>query len=140
MRQFVAKKADSAGFSEKDVEQIKIAVDEACTNVIKHAYNGEGEHVIDIAVILSSDKLTVRIRDRGRAFNPETYAEPDLIEFAKSRKSGGLGVHIMNRLMDRVEYKTKVEKIAPIIVNNMPPNAPPTRADIKCTRVFGMNI
>ncbi len=107
VRQFVAKKAQLAGFSERDVEQLKIAVDEACTNVIKHAYNGEGEHVIDIAVILSSDKLTVRIRDRGRAFNPETYAEPNLIEFAKSRKSGGLGVHIMNRLMDRVEYKTK---------------------------------
>lgn len=106
VRQFVTKKAYSAGFSERDVEQLKIAVDEACTNVIKHAYDGEGEHVIDLAVIVTDDKLTIRIRDRGRAFNPDSYAEPNLIEFAKSRKAGGLGVHIMNRLMDRVEYKT----------------------------------
>lgn len=99
-------KAVAAGFSDKEVEQLKIAVDEACTNVIKHAYNGEGEHVIDLAVLITKEKLTIRIRDRGRAFNPDTYAEPNLIQFAKSRKAGGLGVHIMNRLMDRVEYKT----------------------------------
>ena len=107
VREFVTKKAQSAEFSESVVEQLKIAVDEACTNVIKHAYDGEGEHVIDIAVIITHDKLVVRIRDRGRSFDPNTYSEPNLIEFAKSRKGGGLGVHIINRLMDRVEYRTK---------------------------------
>ena len=90
MRQFVTKKAHSAGFSEKDVEQLKIAVDEACTNVIKHAYNGEGEHVIDIAVILSSDKLTVRIR--GQTFPAALFAgmfghaqDAALLEFESER-------------------------------------------------------
>lgn len=107
VREFVTNKARSADFSESVVEQLKIAVDEACTNVIKHAYDGEGEHVIDIAVIITHDKLVVRIRDRGRSFDPNTYSEPNLIEFAKSRKGGGLGVHIINRLMDRVEYRTK---------------------------------
>ena len=107
VREFVTKKARSAEFSESVVEQLKIAVDEACTNVIKHAYDGEGEHVIDIAVIISRDKLVVRLRDRGRSFDPTTYSEPNLIQFAKSRKAGGLGVHIINRLMDRVEYRTQ---------------------------------
>jgi len=107
VREFVTKKARSAEFSESVVEQLKIAVDEACTNVIKHAYDGEGEHVIDIAVIISRDKLVVRLRDRGRSFDPNTYSEPNLIQFAKSRKAGGLGVHIINRLMDRVEYRTQ---------------------------------
>ena len=107
VREFVTKKALSAEFSESVVEQLKIAVDEACTNIIKHAYDGEGEHVIDIAVIITYDKLVVRLRDRGRSFDPNTYSEPNLVEFAKSGKGGGLGVHIINRLMDRVEYKTK---------------------------------
>jgi len=107
VRDFVTKRAQAAEFSDSDIEQLKIAVDEACTNVIKHAYNGEGEHVIDIAVIVAKDRLTVRIRDRGRSFNPKSYTEPNLIEFAKSRRSGGLGVHIMNRLMDRVEYRSR---------------------------------
>ena len=106
VREFVTQKAKSAGFADSVVEQLKIAVDEACTNVIKHAYGGEGEHVIDIVVILLSDKLEVRIKDRGRSFDPNDYSEPNLIEFAKTGKSGGLGVHIMNRLMDRVEYRS----------------------------------
>jgi serine/threonine-protein kinase RsbW len=107
VRQFVMKRARSADFSDSEIEQLKIAVDEACTNVIKHAYNGEGEHVIEIAVIVTRDNLTVRIRDRGRSFDPNSYTEPNLIEFAKSRRAGGLGVHIMNRLMDRVEYRSR---------------------------------
>ncbi len=107
VREFITRKVRSADFSESVVEQLKIAVDEACTNVIKHAYDGEGEHVIDIAVIITNEKLVVRIRDRGRSFDPNTYSEPNLIEFAKSRKGGGLGVHIINRLMDRVEYRTR---------------------------------
>ncbi len=89
VREFITRKVRSADFSESVVEQLKIAVDEACTNVIKHAYDGEGEHVIDIAVIITNEKLVVRIRDRGRSFDPNTYSEPNLIEFAKSRKGAG---------------------------------------------------
>ena len=99
--------AIESGFSDDVVEQLKIAVDEACTNVIKHAYQGEGEHAVDIAVIITDDKLTVRIRDHGRGFDQDAYAEPNLIEYAKSRKAGGLGVHLMRQLMDRVEFRTR---------------------------------
>ncbi len=107
VRQFVSKHAAAAEFSDSVVEQLKIAVDEACTNVIEHAYRGEGEHALDIAILISKDKLTVRIRDHGRAFDERNYAEPNLIEYARSRKAGGLGVHLMRRLMDRVEFKTR---------------------------------
>lgn len=95
-----------AEFSEADIEKLKIAVDECCTNVIEHAYNGESEHPIDIAIILKPDEFTIRIRDRGKKFEPGKYKEPNLIEYAKTRKSGGFGVHIMRRLMDQVEYRT----------------------------------
>jgi serine/threonine-protein kinase RsbW len=106
VRDFVAQHAEEAGFSAEIVDQLKIAVDEACTNVIKHAYKGQGEQIIDIATIVTSDKLVVRLRDRGIGFNPAEYEEPNLIALAKNRRSGGFGVHIMNRLMDRVEYRT----------------------------------
>lgn len=89
------------------VEQFKIAVDEACTNVIKHAYKGEDGHRIEIAVIVEDDRFTVRIRDRGEAFDPTHYAEPNLFKFAKRRRAGGFGVHIMRRLMDDVEYRSR---------------------------------
>ena len=107
VRQFVESHASDAKFSDDTVEQLKMAVDEACANVIKHAYKGEGQHPIDIAVIVQPDRFTVRIRDEGEGFDAEKYQEPDLMKFARARRAGGLGVHIMRRLMDQVEYKKR---------------------------------
>jgi serine/threonine-protein kinase RsbW len=106
VRRFVETHAVRANFNEEAIAQLKMAVDEACTNVIEHAYHGDGQHQIDIAVILKPDRFTVRIRDEGERFKSADYQEPDLLEFAKMRRAGGFGVHIMRRLMDKVEYRT----------------------------------
>lgn len=106
VREFVAQHASEASFGPDVVEQLKMAVDECCTNVIEHAYLGEPERPIDVAVIVETDRLAVRIRDEGRAFDPTSYHEPDLMQFARNRKSGGFGVHIMRRLMDEVLFRT----------------------------------
>jgi len=107
VRHFVELHALQADLNSAAVEQLKIAVDEACTNVIEHAYRGEGEHQIDIAVIIKPDRLTIRIRDEGDTFDVGEYEEPDIFEFARRHRKGGFGVHIMRRLMDQVEYRTK---------------------------------
>lgn len=107
VREFVTTHAAEADFSEATVEQLKIAVDEACTNVIEHAYENDDSQSIDIAIIINTEKLTVRIRDKGRTFDSQSYREPDLMAFAKNRKAGGFGVHIMRRLMDEVEFNTR---------------------------------
>lgn len=106
VREFVSMHAEEAGFPDAVVEQLKMAVDEACTNVIEHAYEGQSEQPIDIVITIHTDKLTIRIRDKGRQFNQKAYREPDLIEYAKTRKSGGFGVHIMRKLMDEVAWRT----------------------------------
>ncbi len=98
--------ASKAGFTELVVEQVKMAVDEACTNVIEHAYEGQNEQPVEIAIIVTEDDFTVRIRDKGRQFNQQSYREPDLIQYAKTKKSGGFGVHIMRKLMDDVIYQS----------------------------------
>src|SRR5690606_28177057 len=85
----------------------KIAVDEACTNIIKHAYKGEEAHQIDGAVIIDPERFTVRIQDKCESFNPAASEEPDIFKLAKHRRSGGFGVHIMRRLMDHVEYRKR---------------------------------
>ncbi|GIV59310.1 ATP-binding protein [Rhodocaloribacter litoris] len=107
VRHFVETHARQADLSPEAVEQLKMAVDEACTNVIEHAYKGKGEHQIDIAVIVKPDRLTVRIRDEGESFDPKAYQEPDIFEYARRHKKGGFGVHIMRRLMDQVEYRKR---------------------------------
>ena len=107
VRRFVVLHAQEANFTEDAVEQFKIAVDEACTNVIEHAYEGQTNHEVDIAIIVDADRFTVRIRDEGHPFDKSRYREPDLLELTKRGRSGGLGVHIIHRLMDRVEYRTR---------------------------------
>lgn len=107
VRRFVERHAQAAEFSEDDVARFKLAVDEACTNVIEHAYADEENHEIDVAIIIDSDRLTIRIRDRGRAFNEDSYSPPDIFEYVRRRRGGGLGVHLMHQLMDQVEYKSR---------------------------------
>ena len=107
VRRFVETHAREARFSSQDVNHFRVAVDEACTNVIKHAYHSEKNHEIDVAVIVDSKRFTVRIRDEGDTFDRSQYREPDLTTLVKERRRGGLGVELMHRLMDEVRYDTK---------------------------------
>jgi serine/threonine-protein kinase RsbW len=107
VRRFVETCCQEARLSTDTVEQFKLAVDEACTNVIKHAYKGDGAKNIDVAVIIEPDRCVIRIRDEGQRFRPTEYRSPDLIESVRQRRAGGFGVQIMRRLMDHVEYRTK---------------------------------
>jgi serine/threonine-protein kinase RsbW len=107
VRQFVVRYAQHAHLTEDVVEQFKIAVDEACTNVIEHAYKGRENHEVDITIIIDPDRFTVRIRDEGEPFDQSNYHKPNLKELARERRKGGLGVHIIRSLMDQVEYKTR---------------------------------
>lgn len=109
VRRFVAEHASAAGFAEETVQALRMAAEEACANVIEHAYAGDASYEIDVAVIADADRFTIRIRDEGEPFRPEAYATPDVHKLIKRRQSGGLGVHLMHRLMDQVEYRTRPE-------------------------------
>ena len=107
VRTFVEEHTLEAGFDAQSVEHFKVAVDEACTNVIKHAYMGNEACELYVSIIIYPDRCTVCIRDEGRAFLPKNYNEPDIFELAKKKKAGGFGVHIMRRLMDHIEYSSQ---------------------------------
>jgi serine/threonine-protein kinase RsbW len=106
VRRFVADRAVEAHLDGRTVEQIKLAVDEACANVVKHAYAGDDAATFDVLVDVDADAFAVRIRDTGVSFDREAYQQPDLARSIRARKRGGLGVHLMRRLMDRVEYRS----------------------------------
>lgn len=106
VRRFVEKYAREADLGEEAISHVKIAVDEACANVIKHAYDEDGR-AIAIRVAVDSERFTVCIEHQGRPFRPELWSEPDIFRIAESRRGGGLGVQIMRSMMDRVEYATR---------------------------------
>jgi serine/threonine-protein kinase RsbW len=104
IRDFISSSAAEAGVTADAIENIILAVDEACTNIIKHAYNSfpNGELIIKTKSTVS--RFVVSITDYGKSFEPEMIPEPDLQKYYRQRRVGGLGMYLMKTLMDDVKY------------------------------------
>ena len=103
VRDFMADICARAGFSKRETSNTKLAVDEACTNIIKHAYRKKGGE-IRIDVQAEPERVEVNIFDRGEPFDWSKVEDPDLEEYVEIGKKGGLGIFLMNRLMDELDY------------------------------------
>ena len=104
IRDFISSSAAEAGVAPDVVENIILAVDEACTNIIKHAYKSfpDGELIIKTKSTLS--RFVISITDFGNTFEPDTIPEPDLQKYYRQKRVGGLGMYLMKTLMDDVKY------------------------------------
>jgi serine/threonine-protein kinase RsbW len=105
VRQF-AQEADLDSFA---VYSVETAVEEACTNIIDHAYGGEGKGNIVCACAVDETGLTIQLRDKGKPFNPEKVLDPDTKAPLYKRESHGLGLFMMRKWMDVVRFEFKGE-------------------------------
>jgi len=105
VRDFVSESARKFGFDEESINKIALAVDEACTNVIKHSYKFATDKDITIRINATTDKFEVLIEDHGISFDPEKIQAPNMKEYLTQYRRGGLGMFLMKSLMDKVEYK-----------------------------------
>lgn len=106
IRDFIKSAANQSGFSEDSTGKIILAVDEACTNIIKHAYKYSPEGNILIKIKFNDPKFSISITDEGSHFDPNKVPEPDLREYYKQKRIGGLGMFLIKKLMDEVNYST----------------------------------
>jgi serine/threonine-protein kinase RsbW len=90
--------------------EINLALDEVLTNVISYAYEDGGSHRIAVHLQLDGDDLVVEVEDDGRAFDPLAVAAPDLEQSLEARPIGGLGVHLVRRVMDVLAYRREAGK------------------------------
>ena len=104
VREFVAKHARDFGFQKQDVADIRLAVDEAYTNIIKHSYKNDKHKSVDIELGHDGDEFWISLLDTGEAFDPTNYSKPDVRKKIKEKKRGGVGVFLIKKLMDQVEY------------------------------------
>ncbi len=107
IRNFVAGVAKKVGFDGDEVNKIELAVDEACTNVIEHAYQYDMKKNIDVAIKIDYNKFTVVVTDRGKGFNMQDVEIPDMKRYLAEIRVGGLGIYLMKQLMDEVDYHTE---------------------------------
>ncbi|MCG8608142.1 ATP-binding protein [bacterium] len=101
---FVTGFADEAGFSAKDIGKMKIAVYEACLNIIEHAYHSNPENWIDVWADFDNEKLTIIVRDYGKGFEGLNIQDYNVLTAMDHRQTGGFGLYIIRRSMDEVEY------------------------------------
>jgi len=103
--EFVAGRALLAGMDEDQAFAVQMAVDEACTNAIEHAYEGHGDGEVHICCFVEDEDFVVRVIDHGKPFDPCSVPEPDVSTPLEERQIGGLGIYLMKKLMDDVEFR-----------------------------------
>jgi len=104
LRDFVTKVGRRHGFSERVINAFKLSIDEAATNIIKHAYR-DWDGDITIRAVVKKNSLTIVLVDQGKYFDPRQVSDPDLQRYVEIGKKGGLGIFIMRRLLDEIDYQ-----------------------------------
>ena len=104
IRAFIEQACARAGAPSSACFDLKLAVDEACTNIIEHGYAGGTGGAISIACDATPHEMRVTIVDSGRAFDPAAVSAPDLSAGWEDRVVGGLGWHLIRRSVDEVDY------------------------------------
>ena len=101
---WVAEAARGAGLDRRTVSQIELAVDEVCANVVEHAYAGQDAGEMEVACAHEIHRFIVHVRDWRTSFDPDTVALPDVTAPLEERGLGGLGLFLVRRVMDEVEF------------------------------------
>jgi serine/threonine-protein kinase RsbW len=105
VRTFVAEFAEAYELGSAGVYRVQLAVDEAFTNIVEHAYGGESDEKIECSCQITDDGLVITLRDCGQPFIPEEVPAPDIEADLEQREVGGLGLFFIRQLMDEVEFK-----------------------------------
>ena len=101
---FVVDAARSAGLDDMATYEIELAVDEACTNIIEHAYGGQDKGEIECECETTPEGLRVTIRDWGEAFDPSKIKDIDFSQPMEDIGPRGAGLAIIRKTMDEVEF------------------------------------
>jgi serine/threonine-protein kinase RsbW len=105
IRDFVTSIGTQAGLTPAAVGQLELAVDEACANVIEHAYGHDLTKEVSVHATLDDDTLEIAVIDTGKSFDPSSVQQLELEELVAKGKSGGVGLRLINALMDEVHYE-----------------------------------
>ena len=113
IRELVCDLAHKVGFPSEDIAKIEMAVDEACTNIVEHAYAPDAtwrwqqqRPEIRIVVRIARDQLIIELNDHGQHFDFAAYRPATVQDRAQDMQTGGYGIPIMREFMDEVAYNS----------------------------------
>ena len=103
---FIDEQLEALGCSMKAQMQLDVAIDELFSNIAHYAYTPEtGEATVQFAYDEAARSVSITLIDSGIPFNPLNKAEPDLTIPVEERRIGGLGIFLVRKTMDLVEYR-----------------------------------
>ena len=109
------------GLSVSQVLSLNVVLEEALTNILLYGYIDHDQHSIEINFVIEGDQLTISLVDDGLPYDPTLKADPDITLTAEERPIGGLGIFLIKKIMDKVEYERNTNKNILILTKNMKP-------------------
>ena len=94
------------GVTDEILYDLQLAVDEACTNIITHGYDGMDPGSIILDLELDTNKITLALTDFGHAFEPDSAPVPDPDQPIEERELGGFGLFFIQQSVDELKYRT----------------------------------
>ena len=125
LRSFLQRSLEAYGFSEVDRHQVTLAVEEVCTNLIIHSHASNPKEVIYLEVKELKEKLAIEITDKGDAFNLLEYEVPDLKKVIEEKRKGGIGIYLVKKIMDEIEFESKNGKNTCRLIKKFPSSMMP---------------
>ena len=119
IRQFVSDILIRHSFPEAESNKIILAVDEVCANLIIHSNHCNPTETLQLQVDYHSDKIIFEIFDHGEGFNLSEYKEPSMDDLIKARRKGGVGLLLVKRIMDDIQFIRRSGKNVCRLVKNL---------------------
>ena len=105
IRDFIRMSLKNHGISDVMMNEIVLALDEMCSNLMIHAHNCNPDDMLELHInIPGKGKLIFEIIDDGRSFNINEFQEPDLGNLIQEKRKGGLGIRLVKSIMDDIQY------------------------------------
>jgi len=105
IREFVTTIGRQATLNDEEINKLELAVDEACANVIEHAYGHDITKDVSVRATFDDERLKISVIDEGLGFDPAKVNQKSVDELIHERRSGGLGIRLIKTLMDEVSYE-----------------------------------
>jgi len=108
VRDFIRKSLKKHVTSEVTMNEIVLALDEMCSNLMIHAHHCDPEHLLELNIATGhKGYLVFEITDDGTVFDINAFAEPTLDNLISIKRKGGLGIRLVKSIMDSIEYQKK---------------------------------
>lgn len=104
VRQFITNNLKRATLSDIEVNALVLAVDEVCANVIIHSTECNDKETLDVFVEIKKDEIVFEVIDRGLGYDLRTHKMPKLNEIIKSKRKGGVGLILVQKIMDKIDF------------------------------------